>query len=166
MNRLLLFFVLLFSVSIASSHPLKMTTGRMYYDKEKQTCMLSINFYVDDFSAWLTDIYYVPITEENITDSVYNPLLQDYLKKNVFIFSADSEAILHLDEAILIEENVLQISLTVDKFQFSENTEIKVVNTLLFNAFDNQMNILHIELYEKKEVVQFTAISPSYTFSL
>jgi len=166
MNRFIVILIVLFSSIALHAHPLKMTTGQLYIDDESQKCMLRINLFADDFSAYLSDIYFTPLTQENIADTVYNPLLMDYLKKNIYVFGNEKEAALHLVDATLIEGNVLQVSMMVAEINILPDVEIKLVNTLLFSAFDNQMNILHVELNASKEVVRFTSISPSYTFSL
>lgn len=168
MHRTVLIISLLFTITVINAHPIKMTTGRLYFDEEKQRCELLINFFIDDFTAHLSEIYHAEVTQSNIKDPENRLMLLDYIGKNISIFDGYQQKKLSIDHVELIVENVLQVCIIVQDFNKDSSQEMKIVNSLLFDAYDNQTNILRIELGEKQksQMIRFTPASAAYIFTM
>lgn len=166
MKRFLLFLIVVFSFAFAEAHPLKMTTGRIYYDNEQQKCFLVINFFTDDLTQHLTEIYHFPITENNITEESNRELFLDYFKKKFSIYDGSKEISYTPEYVKHADDNVLQVKFILNHLNIKSKEDIKVVNTLMFDAFDNQSNIIHFELKPQKEIVLFSTTKPFHVFHL
>lgn len=156
------------AVNVLFAHPIKMTTGRLFYNEETQQCELLINFFIDDFSAHLTSTYFTPVTLDYITEDEQQQIITDYIQQKVAIYDGGAKKSLTTVSCKIIEENVLQVRFICYNFNWNSTNDIKVLNSLLLEAFDNQSNILHIELSSngRKHIARFTHNSPIYIFNL
>ena len=143
-----------------------MTTGRIYYDHDQQKCFLMINFFTDDLTKHLTEIYHSPINEDNITEQSNRETFMDYFKKNFSIYEGLKEISCRPEYIKHSDDNVLQVKFILKNFNIKSKEEIKVVNTLMFDAFDNQSNIIHFELKPQKEIILFSITKPFHVFHL
>lgn len=166
MKRFLLFSILLFSFAFAKAHPIKMTTGRIYYDNDQQKCFLLINFFTDDLTKHLSEIYHYPINKDNVTEQSNRALFMDYFKKQFSIYKGTNEISYSLQYINHADDNVLQVKFILNNFNIKSKEGIKVVNTLMFDAFDNQSNIIHFELKPQKEIILFSITKPFHVFHL
>lgn len=166
MKRFLIFSIIVLSFAFAKAHPIKMTTGRIYYDSGQQKCFLLINFFTDDLTKHLTEIYHFPINEDNITEQSNRETFMDYFKKKFSIYEGSKEFSYRLEYIKLSDDNVLQVKFILNNFNIKSKEEIKVVNTLMFDAFDNQSNIIHFELKPQKEIILFSITKPFHVFHL
>lgn len=143
-----------------------MTTGRIYYDNNQQKCFLLINFFTDDLTKHLTEIYHSPINKDNITELSNKETFMDYFKKKLSIYDGLKEILYELEYFKHTDDNVLQVKFILNNFNIESKEEIKVVNTLMFDAFDNQSNIIHFELKPQKEIILFSITKPFHVFHL
>lgn len=166
MKRFLLFSIIVFSFAFTKAHPVKMTTGRIYYDNDQHKCFLLINFFTDDLTKHLTKIYHSPINEDNITEQSNREIFIDYFKKKISIYEGSKEISYKPEYIKHSDDNVLQVKFILNNFNIKSKEEIKVVNTLMFDAFDNQSNIIHFELKSQKEIILFSITKPFHVFHL
>ena len=97
-----------------------------------------IRCFPDDIENILHDDYQI---DADITDKKIKPYLEDYLHSHFELFVNDDESLDYQFLGATIEDNFLVILLQA---KLPEKVkQIKVKNTLLFDAFDEQKNIVH-----------------------
>lgn len=160
----ILFIALLIS-SALHAHPLKMCVGKLDYNTELQQSQLSLSFFIDDFSAHLSELYQLPVTEENITEREPLEIIADYVSKRFALYLGRDVLKMQLTDAFIAEENVLKVSFTIAGLNPSEISEIKIFNSLLFDAFPTQINVLNIE-FSDSQTIQFTHSSPTQIINI
>ncbi|UKM65165.1 hypothetical protein GSB9_01727 [Flavobacteriaceae bacterium GSB9] len=166
MKRFILFSILVFSFAFAEAHPIKMTTGRIFYDNDQQKSFLLINFFTDDLAKHLAELYHTPINEDNITEQSNREMFMDYFRKKFSIYEGAKEVSCKTVYMKHSDDNVLQVKFILNNFNIKSKEDIKVINTLMFDAFDNQSNIIHFELKPQKEIVLFSVTKPFHVFHL
>lgn len=162
-------FVLFMFFTVAGTliaHPIKLTNSRLYYNHETERYELLINFFLDDLSAHLTTIYHKPVTAENITDNEQMLLVEEYIVQRFVMYSGNKQLPITIQSLTILEENILQVIAICP--EMIRKIDLKIENTLLFDAFDNQSNILHMELFRnaKKQMARFSHDVPMVVFQL
>ena len=97
-----------------------------------------VRCFPDDIENILHDDYQI---DADITDKKTKPYLEDYLRSHFELFINDDEPLDYQFLGTTIEDNFLVLLLQA---KLPEKVKkIKVKNTLLFDAFDEQKNIVH-----------------------
>lgn len=152
--RFLLIFISLGTLTFA--HPIKLTTGKLTLHTSESVGNLVLNFFIDDFEAEMRKMYPQPPFNFEQPTGEMTLSIQDYIRKNVKIWVDDQVAALTVKGIQKIEENVCQVQL---KVQFKNTLEMKVIkvhNSLLFDAFEKQSNMLHLFVDEDPHrILQF-----------
>ena len=140
-------FVILFiafglSLKCWAIHPIKIST--CIITKSNGELSINLHFFADDFGAHLNDIYKtVHLDNDAVTDA--NVL--DYIKRH-FALKVNSTKLKLSCVGHSLKDNVYQVRFKVSKaLDFSGiNTTIELSNNLLLEAFDDQTNIVRIDL--------------------
>ncbi|MEN3324299.1 DUF6702 family protein [Mariniflexile soesokkakense] len=163
--KYILFIVLVFvGVWCVNAHAIKMTTGKLIFDTQHKTCVLTLNFFIDDFETELRKMYpQPPFNYENpgyeMEDTIYN-----YILDNVAIRFGEIKLKLKLNSITKIEDNVCQVSFKSEVPDIQNFDVFNIKNTLLFSSFNKQSNILHLYVnQEKRQIIRFFATAPIRT---
>jgi len=107
-------------------------------DVKSDKLEIIIRCFPDDIENILHDDYQI---DADITDKKIKPYLEDYLRSHFELFINDDEPLDYQFLGTTIEDNFLVLLLQA---KLPEKVKkIKVKNTLLFDAFDEQKNIVH-----------------------
>lgn len=156
MRNSILLLAFLFSSIWAYSHPIKLSTGKLEFDMDKQECQLKINFFIDDFEAAIRALYPQPPFDFSHPSQIMKSSIADYIQKNLTIEFKDQPILLSIDSISTIETNVCQVVLKGKYSILPKTKTISIINTLLFETYRKQSNILHVFINERqKDILQF-----------
>jgi len=156
MKRLLLILFLAGLGFQVLAHPIKMTTSKFSVDKKNGELIILINFFEDDFSAWLEKLYHKRDIDFAVADDTEKSMVSAYVNKKMLIRANKKAYLLQLNSLKRIEENVVQACFVIAlKGQRIKSLEIS--DALLFDAFPEQVNIAHLDLpgNQSENVLQF-----------
>jgi hypothetical protein len=124
-------------------HPIKISTSIITQTNGEVS--IKLYFFADDFGAHLQKLYVEDIDLEKSTSQTINSVI-DYIKKHYVLKINNQKLELDaLDNSF--KDNVFQIGFKSKqniKYIFG-NTDIQLKNTLLFEAFKDQSNIVRID---------------------
>lgn len=153
----ILFLTLFFFTLWVDGHPLKMTTAKLSYNQNIEKLALTINFFFDDFSSQIINIYHLDENELNINNQEFKDIVLDYVNNNIKIEMDSNTGILALESLKIIEENVLQVIFYVNNNKLQYFSIIKIFNKVLVESYNDQINILHLKLKpnDKTQIFRF-----------
>lgn len=133
---------LFFMTSSIFAHQYFVSVADLAYNESKQRIEGSLKLTAHDFEEVLKAKFNRPIQMEDVADSsTVGRYIQNYLAQNVKIFSGGKEAIpTYLGKEVSITQELYFY------FTFSNIANpksIKVMNTILFDFFPEQQNIVH-----------------------
>jgi hypothetical protein len=134
-------------------HPIKLTTGKLQYFPSNKTIELTENFFLDDFESALKKKYKIPALDISNSKALARKIVQDYTSSRLSIRVNNKECLLVLTDLVIIEKNVLQAKYSISEKVTSKIESIDVSNQLLFEAYDDQVNILHIVIPDEEKVI-------------
>jgi hypothetical protein len=158
--------VLLFcAVNLAYAHPIKISNGKIALDKNTERLEISLNFFMDDFSHHLEQLYHIQTAFNKNADGETQNIAMDYIARHFKVYLNDTLVVLQWKNATVIEDNVIQVQLFADVSGQNSPGTLKILNTLLFDAFDDQSNILQIDQPggEKSVALRFIPRDPVKT---
>ncbi len=145
----------------ANAHPIKMTTSKLLYDKKAKELVLTINFFEDDFSAHLEKLYHRKNIDFAVVDDTEGSMVAGYVAKKMLLKVNKKPLTLQLNSVKRIEDNVVQVRLILP-LPKTKVKSLEISDALLFDAFAEQVNIMHIELPGTTSNVQQFIPSDSY----
>jgi len=153
---ILLFTFYLISNIVIIAHPIKMTTGKLVVDSNAKSCELILNFFADDFESTLQKEFpQLPFNYEDPSDEMKSTI-DNYVVRQVSVSINEVVIAFTIKSIALIEDNVCQVTFIGDVTPVDVFNTITIKNTLFFDAFDKQSNILHLQLNGKKvAILQF-----------
>ena len=161
-NIFLLLGLMVFSLGNISAHPIKMTTSKLSFDKRTGQLTLLVNFFIDDFGAHLQKIYHQRSLKLESAGEQEKSMINAYVAKKLLLKINRVPMVLKLNAVKKLEENVLQATFIIPAVSGGNMRQLEITNTVLFDAFEEQVNVLHIDLPTKQAtVLQFTP-SDSY----
>lgn len=125
---------------------------------------LTINLFWDDLDAHLAKLYHKKLIVDK-EDAQTKDILKDYISKHCQISQkGNSKVSLALDHYVYYEDkNLLQLTYTVNNLK-PENP-IQFVSTILFDAFDNQTNVLYFNTIKENKIFTFNKSTPEITIN-
>ena len=148
MNLLLIHLAPLLMSWAASLHPVHVSVSEVHYNRQTQSLEIMHKVFIDDFENALEKYYNGNLglgTEKEASEA--DALIEAYLQKHFAIW-VDGKPLApgYLGREADLEAVWIYQEITgVDKAE-----AFKITNTLLFDLFDDQRNILHLEYLEKK----------------
>ncbi|MBC7555737.1 MAG: hypothetical protein H7195_02120 [Chryseobacterium sp.] len=144
MRKLLFFFVFICSLNInaKSLHPYHVGSVEFKYNAKSKTFEVSAKFFLDDLENALNEKYgkAVHFNDKNYKEQI-NALLKDYC--------ADYLKIKVNNKAVKInylgfEEDRASVDIYLETEPVENPKKVETAVSLLYNYFDDQMNIVHI----------------------
>jgi len=139
------FFVLALLTFKANAHPIKMTTSKLSYDKKTNELTLTINFFEDDFSAHLEKLYHRRNIDFATVDDIESSMVAGYVAKKMLVKANKKTIAFQLGSIKRVEENVVQVKFSVPVSDVKIKS-LEISNALLFDAFAEQVNTMHLDL--------------------
>jgi hypothetical protein len=148
LQRIFLFVLLCFCAGLCAgspavhAHPIHIGLVQMDYNAKSRTLELSVKLFADDFESAVNKLNNVTLrlgSERELKESAV--LLFDYVQRNMKISVNGSAAALHLLGKELEGEAVW---LYVEIPNVQNVKKIALTNTLLFDMYDDQSNLVNI----------------------
>ncbi len=149
----------------ASCHPIKMSTGKLTYDKESKKIMLTINFFADDFASHLRKTYRLHTVEFSNPTPMLRDVVKDYVAKKFILKINNVNQQLALESLVKTDDNVVQAKFSIPEAYGFRINVLEVYDQLLFEAFNDQVNVLHVDMEGKGES-QIFRFSPGDTYAV
>lgn len=164
---LLLLFVLMgvaFIKPDANMHPYHVSAMEIEYNRSAAVLEMSIKIFIDDFENVLKKNYQPKIDlHKNEYRLVMDKLIDDYIKRHIFIINKNKKYTIKLFGWETDKESVIiYATAPVSKL---DTSNIEVVNTVLFDFFDDQMNIVHFLVDGKRISEKFYIQKPKMKFN-
>nr|WP_321412716.1 DUF6702 family protein [uncultured Carboxylicivirga sp.] len=161
LKNLLLAALFTFNCFSVSAHPIKMTTGKLEIDVESKSCKLTINFFADDFESALQSEFPQPSFNYDNPQPEMIETIKNYVSGEFLLSVDDKEVKLELLKVKMIEENVCQVTFSGDLKTVRLFETVTIKNTLLFDVYNKQSNILHLIFNgDKITILQFYPAAP------
>jgi hypothetical protein len=159
MKRIIILLILVISYSPANAHKTYVSIADMQYDTITQEIEVSLKLTAHDFEHILEKKYNQKMHIENISDSsVVGLFIQNYLKTH---FKIESKA--QLAQFNYVGKEVTLRDELYFYFTFSKvlnPQQIKVSNTILFEMFTKQQNIVNYQYINQTKSVTLTNSNP------
>jgi len=153
------FFLLAFTLCSAGVHKFYVAVFQLEYVPQKKVVQITSRIFIDDLEAALNKKYNKRLnigSSKELAEA--NDLLRQYLNDNVHIkINGQSKAIKLLGKET--EDDVLICYYTVPAEAKIKTVEMK--NTVLFEAFTDQQNIIHTKVNGDKKSLLLTNDNPS-----
>ena len=121
--------------------------------KEEDKIEVVIKIFYDDLQAAMG---LVPGEELPDTYSGAEDLISEYISKNFVLKLNDQLLDLQLSESVALLPAIWN-TFTIGNFNWSDNgNSLEIKNQLMINLFDDQKNIVKIDLGEKRKDIIFT----------
>ena len=150
MNVLISFFILLSSLL----HPIKVSTCFVKHTKNKEKLEFVFRFYKDDFTAHLQELN-KPLKVYEEGKGIDEKIVQDYIAKHFAMHIDNKKVAIHFQT---IEEEELTYKVTyysAPQKAEPKKTLIRVRNTMLHKAFEDQSNVVRVDLLGTKNYISF-----------
>jgi hypothetical protein len=157
--RLGVFFMLVFTLCSAGVHKFYVAVFQLEYVAQKKVVQITSRIFIDDLEATLNKKYNKKLnigSSKELAEA--NDLLRQYLNDNIHIkINGKLKAIKLLGKET--EDDVLICYYTVPADAQVKSVEMK--NTVLFEAFTDQQNIIHTKVNGDKKSLLLTNDNPS-----
>lgn len=132
---LILFGILLFSTSLKSAHPIKLTASLIEYNSETNSFRMECRVFIDDFENSINSSLTKNINVSNLSQEDKKGI-EDYFKKHYTITINDKVYPLKYQESeILAEYNVFCIKFSESDLKIKKGDQICIKNKLFFDEF-------------------------------
>ena len=126
-----------------SMHPLHVSTTEMSFNSKEKSMEISCRIFTDDFERILAKKY---ATKTDLTKSemhsTMDVLIKKYLEANLQ-FTINGKNVKASYIGFEIDHEATNVYLEIENISSLQSLNLN--NTLLYDLFDDQMNILHIE---------------------
>ena len=131
----LLFGVLLFSTSLKSAHPIKLTASLIEYNTETKSFRMECRVFIDDFENSINSTLTKNINISNLSKEDKEGI-EAYFKKYYIITINDKEYTLKYKESEILQEyNVFCIKFSESDLTIKKGDQICIKNKLFFEEF-------------------------------
>ena len=144
-------------------HPYHVSAAEIEYNKPAAVLEMSIKIFIDDFENTLKKNYQQKIDlHKKEYRAVMDKLIEDYISRHLFIISKNKKYTTKLfgwetdKESVIIYATALAPDFDI--------ANIEVVNTVLFDFFKDQMNIVHFFVAGKRISEKFYIQKPKIKF--
>ena len=125
------------------SHKYYVSTSLYDFKQDSGSLQITIRVFQDDFTEIIKKKYQVDISLNNdINSSDIQPKISDYLLSNLSIYLDNNEYDLFYLGSELKNEMIIAY---LELEDFPEFKSIELKNTILFDLFETQQNIIHLK---------------------
>ena len=142
-------FTILLSLSVSFLHPFHVSICEIEFRNETKSLQVSQRIFIDDFKAGLKERFDIDLVlEDESTASFRDSLIQIYILENISIL-VDGKEKKRTYVGNEFEEDAIWCYL--EYVGVKKLAVLEVKNTILFDTYDDQANIIHFSSgeYEK-----------------
>lgn len=147
-KKTLLLFIIPLLVSF-SLHKFHLSNTKVFFNTKEKSLQITMRCFVDDIENSLNDSNQIILelgNDRELKDS--NQYLKDYVLTNFKIdLNHQKQNITYLGKEI--EKDIIYFYLEIPNI--SDISSIKVENKVLFESFDDQQNVIRLQLNDKKK---------------
>lgn len=151
----ILSILLLFFLPGGSLHPVKITNATVTYKKETGSLTIAINFFADDLEGHLKKTYRMRELDLNNPTKTERDIVGDYVSRRLLIKINREQRALVLEDIEMTDDNVVQVTLSIPAMRGTVIEVMEFNDELLLDAFDNQVNLVHVDLTDEARVLRF-----------
>ncbi|MGV6861645.1 MAG: DUF6702 family protein [Putridiphycobacter sp.] len=164
MKKLILTLNLLFVLSFGFAHKTYVSIANMEYNPELTQIEVSLKLTAHDFEHVLENTFKKTYHIENVADSSeVGQYIQNYLKRHITVYSNEKQADFNYVGKEVTVRDELFFYFTFTKV--ADPKTIKVSNTILFELFTKQQNIIHYKYQNKTKSVTLITSKNEETIS-
>ncbi len=140
---------------ISGWHPFHVTVSELIYKENNKTIQVMHRIFVDDFERTINTVYEVNLdilAMENMRG--IDSLVEDYLSKRFAVtIDGKKRELSYLGSEL--EEDVIWCYQEIYKVR--KPKDFKITNTILFEEFDDQSNLVHTTVNKELKSIRLTA---------
>lgn len=153
MKKILLFFVIVFFVGLSfrsvELHPYHVGALEFSHNPETSTFEITGKFFTDDLEnainkRYKTALYFYKLKSKAMMDSY----LEKYFEENIGLKVNDKEIKLHY---LGFEEDREVVNVYLESSVVKSPRKVEVAVRTLYNLFNDQINIIHLVVGEKRQ---------------
>lgn len=131
-------------------HPLYVSVTEMNYNATDKSVEISCKLFTDDFEKTLTNIYHTKVDlTAPVNKSEADKMVKEYIKSHLQL-KLDNKAVT-LEFVGFEKENDAVWSYFEVTNTATAPKRIDVVNTILYEAYDKQMNLMHVTVNSNRK---------------
>ena len=151
MKKIVLLLLVFISASAFTAHKYYVSVSEVAYVAQEQSVQIITRLYLDDFEAILKQRYDDNIALINTTDEL-SPLTQTYIKKYFrqklkVSINGNLKPLHYVGQEF--EDDMIVCYIEVPNIP--SINKIKIENTLLFDLTEDQQNMMHFDVNDKKK---------------
>ena len=145
-------------------HPLHVSMTNLDYNPKEETCIVSVKVFSDDFAAILRKNYGLQLLKGRDTIRIEDAAIFNlYVRENLKI-SLNGKPVSMSRWIMDSVKNNYEASWLYYSFKFGGQLhEVSVRNTIFFDSFNDQKNLMVIGNGENEKALQFTRRKPVIT---
>lgn len=142
-------------------HPLHVSFVNLDYYPKEEKCIVSVKVFSDDFASILRKKYGATLLKERDTLCLKDAeVFNKYIRENLMINLNGSAVSMERWRVDSVKNN-FEASWLYYSFDFGDQLqEVSVRNTIFFDSFNDQKNLMVIGNGEKEKALQFTRRKP------
>ncbi len=158
-----LLFSMFFTLSF-STHPIKLTSSIIKFDKKSKTTTMDCKVFIDDFAPALNPVLEQKIRDLRLTEQDIS-IIENYFIAHYKISINDKKLALKFKE-YKVKENVMTVSFSIDYTTFKKGDRLKIENELLFEKFpDLQSNWVTVQIPPFLKNYNFESNFENYSYT-
>lgn len=140
--------ITLFIILGFSFHKYYVSTSLFDFKEDSDSLQITLKIFKDDFIKLISNKYKIDLENKIQSGSIATKSkISEYLLSNLIIyFDDEKQELLYLG----YEENNEMFTFYLELENLSSFNSIKLQNTILFDLFDEQQNIIHLKKDNKK----------------
>jgi len=147
MNWILMSLLSLLSQATEDRHPIHLSVMEIYTEEKSQNLAFSITFFMDDFGPAAG--YSQNLEKINSGKMTVDDLILNYLEKHLSLKVNERTVQYKIKEK---ESNFPSVTCYMElKKSVKKVEQIEIQNTILFEQFDDQKNMVHLRIPGQKE---------------
>lgn len=154
--KIIFLIVLIPLLAFAPAHKFYVSVTQIAYSEKDKALQITARIFIDDFEKILNERYDVQIklaTDAELKNSAY--FIERYLSERFHLKINDrKQALTYLGREY--ETDVIKCYLEVQQVDVKNLTTISVENTWLFDGYEEQQNIVHVHLKNRRKSLALT----------
>tara|TARA_B100000768_G_C11274967_1_gene375460 strand:- start:2124 stop:2615 length:492 start_codon:yes stop_codon:yes gene_type:complete len=161
MKKISLLIIWFFLVG-SNTHKYYVSTSLYEFKEDTSSLQITIKIFKDDFINLINEKYEIDLgTNQNLNSKEIKELINKYLTSNVFIYFDDNK---YEPFYLGLEENKEMFIFYMEIENLPYFKKIQLKNTILFDLFEKQQNIIHLKKGIKKRSFIFRKKSSNASF--
>ena len=142
------FLVTLFIILGLNSHKYYVSTSLFDFNKDSASLQITLKVFKDDFIKLISHKYGLDLENKLKSDSrKIKSKISEYLLSNLIIhFDDKKQGLIYLG----YEENDEMFTFYLELENLSSFSSVRLQNTILFDLFDEQQNVIHLKKDNKR----------------